>query len=446
MTAVMRSVAQATGPKVLRVGLVLGGRLVEERLLQKRTSVSVGSTEQAMFIVEAKVPPKFKLFERIGDTYYLNIIDGMSGRLALPTGIADLETLRAQAPGEPTRSIRIGDETRGKVVIGAATFLFQFVTPAPVQPRPRLPLSVKDGVASRIDWMLTAISAFSFLLHFGVVGAMYSDWMDTVVDDDITVGLVHTIEPSLAPVTETRDEAVLPAPAEEQAAAPSPTRLELSPSKTGRSERASPEAALDALLGELNRIDLTVIGSVNGGPSLRAVMASNDNGVPVDLDALGRRRMPVGRTSSGLDLPTGGPLDLRRSDFGLPTHETASAPSGAGRPIRFVFAPEVYDAIPVLSATLPDAEAVIRTQIHPGARRCYEIGLESDPTQSGKLVLMIRVAPSGEVDSASIASNAGLSPAVASCVALVARRAKFGRTGPGGATIVVPFGFLRQGG
>ena len=50
------------------------------------------------------------------------------------------------------------------------------------------------------------------------------------------------------------------------------------------------------------------------------------------------------------------------------------------------------------------------------------------------------------VDSASPASNSGLSAQVASCIATVARRAKFDPPGAAGSTIQVPFNFLKQGG
>ena len=75
--------------------------------------------------------------------------------------------------------------------MGETTFLFQFVAPPPVQPRPQLPLAVKGGLANQIDWNLTIIAAFSFMLHFGLIGAMYSDWMDPIVNDDVNVqGLI----------------------------------------------------------------------------------------------------------------------------------------------------------------------------------------------------------------------------------------------------------------
>jgi hypothetical protein len=36
---------------------------------------------------------------------------------------------------------------------------------------------------------------------------------------------------------------------------------------------------------------------------------------------------------------------------------------------------------PILDGRIANAEAVIRSQIHPGARRCYQKGLESNPTR-----------------------------------------------------------------
>ena len=97
---------------------------------------------------------------------------------------------------------------RGKVVVGETTFLFQFVAPPPIQPRPQLPLSVKGGLASQIDWNLTIIAAFSFLLHFGLIGAMYSDWMDPVVNDDLAASLAHVVQtPSEPPPIETASSA-----------------------------------------------------------------------------------------------------------------------------------------------------------------------------------------------------------------------------------------------
>src|SRR5215831_18688754 len=89
MTAVMRAVA-ATGPKVLRIGVVQSGRVSEERIIKQRTHVTVGPSEKNMFVVSTtNLPATFRLFELVGNDYHLNFLDGMNGRIALPTGISD---------------------------------------------------------------------------------------------------------------------------------------------------------------------------------------------------------------------------------------------------------------------------------------------------------------------------------------------------------------------
>src|SRR6266542_3055771 len=164
MTAVMRAMPQVSGPKVLRIGLVQGGRVIEERVIKHRSHVTIGPSEKSMFVVPSQnVPPNFRLFELIGNEYHLNFLDGMTGRVALQTGITDLAALRGQArrSSQGAYQVRLTEDARGKVVVGESTFLFQFVAPPPVQPKPQLPVSVKAGLAADIDWGTTIIAAFS---------------------------------------------------------------------------------------------------------------------------------------------------------------------------------------------------------------------------------------------------------------------------------------------
>ena len=140
MTAVMRAVAANAGPKVLRIGVVQGGRVAEERIIKQRTHVTVGASEKNMFVVSSQnLPATFRVFELVGNDYHLNFLDGMSGRIALPTGISDLGMLKGQAKrsAQGAYQVRLTEDSRGKVVIGDTTFLFQFVAPPPVQPHGR---------------------------------------------------------------------------------------------------------------------------------------------------------------------------------------------------------------------------------------------------------------------------------------------------------------------
>ena len=144
---------------MLRVAQVRAGRVIEERLIKDR----------GPFMVEGAT-----LFEPNDPSYVLCIARGMSARIALESGVLEVEGHE----GEPQR-IPLTDMSRGRVVMGELTVLFQFVEPPPPQARPHLPLAVKEGFFSQIDWNFTIVAAFSFLLHFGFIGAMYSDWMDS---------------------------------------------------------------------------------------------------------------------------------------------------------------------------------------------------------------------------------------------------------------------------
>ena len=449
MTAVMRAMQQATGPKVLRIGLVASGRILEERVVKQRTSVTVGPNEKSMFVVQAPVPAQFKLFELFGNDYHLNFLDGMTGRVALASGITDLVALKGQAKRVgASYQIRLTDEARGKVVIGDTTFLFQFVAPPPVQPRPQLPLSVKGGVASQIDWSLTIIAAFSFLLHFGLVGAMYSDWMDPVVNDDLTAGLLDMVQKTVPPPVETT-ESTASASASDTTAAPTAAPKAPSPKPAGA--QAAPDAKVVAgLLNEADQARIAILAALNGGPNISGAMR-DDNGAPVDLNSLANRQGGISNTTGGLNLPggAGGPIKPGQGPGGLQSlhgNDTGGATSAAGVAVKVVPVGDVQYGGSSMSVPVSNAEAIIRSQIHPGAKRCYQKGLENDPTQSGRLVILIKVSPSGEVDSASVASNSGLSGGVASCIASVARRAKFDAPGASGSTISVPFNFVKQGG
>jgi hypothetical protein len=340
-------------------------------------------------------------------------------------------------------------EQRRTTLPGRMTAAMRAVGP-PVQSRPQLPLSVKQGFLGQIDWSLTVIAAFSFLLHFGLVGGMYSDWGDTVVSDNLTVGLEHIVQtPSTLPPTSMLVETSDATPV--ASAAPTTTHTSTAtpsaPTATGRPtprSTAPDPNQVAGLTSDLSRLTIEALG-IKAGPNLATVMTTPD-AAPVDLNALWNRETRIDSRSSPFDLPSGAnaPLVPGRHDVDLsvgPGPVVTTAPE-----IKRVVPFDVHEDPPMLSGTLIDAEAVIRGQIHPGARRCYQSGLNNDPTQSGKLMVQIRVGPSGEVVSASIASNAGLTPQVAACVVGVAHNAKFGPPGPNGATVMVPFNFLKQGG
>ena len=449
MTAVMRAMTMASGPKVLRIGLVHGGRVIEERIIKQRTTVTVGSSEKAMFVVPAQaVPAQFKLFELIGSDYYLNFIDGMTGRVALATDISDITALKGQAKRVGNAyQIRLTDEARGKVVIGETTFLFQFVAPPPVQPRPQLPLAVKGGLASQIDWTLTIIAAFSFMLHFGVIGAMYSDWMDPLVNEDMTIaGLIDLAKNVPPPPVEDEPKPADTGPSD-KSDKPSSTpaaKAQGGPAKQG----AVSDAKAAALAQQAEAMQMQMLAAFGGNSAVQGALNRSDI-PPVDLSGAAASGAGVSNTGGNLNLGSGGaPVQGGRGGSGLAGiggSTTAGASTGAGTG-RDVGGPKGDAQIGGTTSTVPvnNAERVV-AGLRAKFRSCYNQGLQSDPTMQGAVTIAAKISPNGDVASADIASNSGLSASVASCIARAVRNAQFDAPGGTGSTINIPVKFVQQG-
>lgn len=327
MTAVMRAVAQQTGPKVLRIGLVQGGRVIEERIIKQRTSVTVGTSEKAMFVIPATtVPGQFKLFELVGNEYYLNFLDGMRGRVALQTGISDIDGLRGQARRVGNAyQVKLTEEARGKIIVGETTFLFQFVAPPPPQPRPQLPLSVKGGLASQIDWDLTIIAAFSFLLHFGLIGAMYSDWMDPPVNEDWNIQALIDLTKNIPP-------AAVEVPQEVTTAEVTPTATATATSaSSGGGKSASSGGGgggkgnvSDAKAAQLSQaaeaMEMQMLAAFGGNSAVQGALNRSDI-PPQDLGSAAQSGAGVSNTGGDLRLGSGAGPRKRRSRRSNPDAE-----------------------------------------------------------------------------------------------------------------------------
>jgi len=78
----------------------------------------------------------------------------------------------------------------------------------------------------------------------------------------------------------------------------------------------------------------------------------------------------------------------------------------------------------ITTGAIGDDERTLRMLV-PRLKACANKGLQQDPTMSGNLVMAVTVMASGEVSDAHQSSGAGLSPAVASCMLAIARRAIF---------------------
>jgi outer membrane biosynthesis protein TonB len=458
MTAVMRA-AQNAGPKVLRIGLIVAGRVVEERIIKQRTSVSVGPSEKNMFVITAgELPSNFNLFELSDAAYSLNFTKAMKGRVALPGGLFELAALEEQARsvGEGVFQVALSEESRGKVVIGDTTFLFQFVAPPPLQPRPQLPVSVTSGAAV-VDWPTTVIAAFSFLIHFCAIGAIYSDWLDPVVDYDVNVSaLVETIKnlPAPPPVEEPEEEpsteAEKPkAPTEAPKAQPAPkSEPRATPSAEGGAKEHLSKTQAAALSNELESLEMATLAALSGvGAATANVLRSGE--VPTGaLDAAAASEAGVSSSGSGLKLGgTGGTVRPGAVGGGLAsigaTGKAVGTGSGTAAVVKGPRGNATVGDAAVAGGTVTDASRVV-AQMRAGFRACYNRGLAENPDIEGKIALSIKVGPTGQVLSVTATKTGNVPASVIDCVKARANSANFAPPQGGAAVVQVPVSFVKQ--
>jgi hypothetical protein len=167
--------APTSGPRqrILRIGVLLGGKIVEERLIRERTPVTIGQSMRNTFSIPIEgLPLEFTLFALDEHRYSLRFLPKMDGRLSDSGGQVNtldaLKTRGATNHGDYYQ-VPLTESARGKLSFGDLTILFQFVTEPPRQPKPMLPASVRGSFADRFDPRLSVIMGTSIIVHFAIV-------------------------------------------------------------------------------------------------------------------------------------------------------------------------------------------------------------------------------------------------------------------------------------
>jgi hypothetical protein len=429
MTAVMRA-AGLSRARVLRVGVVRASRLYEERVLDSGM-LTVGPSERADVVLPAGAPSRLhRLLERRGDSWRLVPGAGMRARVACAGEVLELT--------EQSPPLELDRDARGRILIGSTTLLFQLVPAPPERPRPQLPLSVMHR--ERDDWGTMIIAALSFLLHFGLMGVLFSDWVDPVVDDGVQVtGLIESMRTLPAPPVETPEQS---AAAATQAKSPaSPPR---SARRGARSRRAGAPAHTGAasaarLQHQLDAIEMKTLGA----------LASNR---PATADVLGGHEVPTAAldraAKSSAGVGSGDPFHVEAS--GVPLRpgadeglagigtRTGAEDTSTGN-VQHVAGPVTKTAVASRTTvgTVDNAQRVV-LGMRPAFHACYRREIESNPDAQGKVRLTLQIGAGGEVDKVSATHSGNLSPTLVGCMVQRARAAEFHPPAEGSAVVAVP--------
>lgn len=156
-------------PRILRIGILLGGKIVEERLIRERTSVTIGQSMKNTFSIPVEgLPLELTLFSLEDGKYHLRFLNKMDGRLSSGDQVTTLDALKGKGAANHGDywSVALSEHSRGKLSLGDLTILFQFVTEPPRQPKPMLPASVRGTFADRFEPQLVICVGASIFVHF----------------------------------------------------------------------------------------------------------------------------------------------------------------------------------------------------------------------------------------------------------------------------------------
>ncbi len=467
MTMAMQVVPQkSSGPKVLRIGLFRDKKIVEERIVRRRETVSVGTAAKNHLIIKSgtlpsKLESRFELFQLVGDDYILNFTEDMTGKVALPGGVQKLEHLRETGAARNAGThyqIKLADTSRGNIRMGDFTVFFEFVSAPPITPKPQLPAAVQRGFVKTIDWTFTTWVIFSYMLFFGFIIYMENaDWEIETGVEEVPESLARLIfeAPMEPPAVEEEpiDEGEGEEEEETKAKAPErkPTKAEpkegagaAEPGATAEGRaRIAQEAAAQAeamLLGALGGSegalgDVLAGGAVTGNAADVLAQASGV-GVATRSEAGALRTRSGGGSGQqaglgslkkgknvGKSAKEGGAVKERqvRGNVGL---NAGGDVGGAGE----------FDA------------ALVQRQIKQRLKsitRCYESELRKNPSLGGKVTVTFTIQERGNVTNAKASENTTGSAAVADCVTRTISRFRF-NPGPDGGSVTFRYPFVFQ--
>jgi outer membrane biosynthesis protein TonB len=457
--------AESQKGKILRIGVIQGGKIIEEKLIRKRSSVTVGTNSRNTLVLSAAdVPKSFSLFEMRGNDYYLAFDDNMTGRVSVADQAADLQSLKAQNLVKKSGSLyhlKLNEGSRGRVSVGACIILFQFVAPPPEPVRPMLPASVKGYWTKNIDWPYTStFGAVAATFLFIVVWAKSSPLPKEPSLEDIPDRFAKMVMPDKeAPKKDENGEGAGkddPKPEKKKAKEPDE---DLPPDDAGGDDEeakaakaAQKRAAMEKKVsgrGLLKILGAKGPGGLPGGSAVADVFSEGSVGDGTGaFDGVGGGFDVA--TASGQRGSRGGDGAGEEASIGeLGTRGVVGgAGQGTGRKAEAQVVARVTSAamqeFDSDSRSQDDIKKMMRRRLG-GIKRCYEKRLKRNPELRGKVVIRFVIHPGGKVIEVEVVENTSNDPELAACIKSIVKGIRFGATEGSETVVTYPF-ILAPGG
>ena len=454
--------------RILRVGIIQNGQVVEERIFRSREAVTAGQGLKNSFVVASSAfPASLTLFEVKGGKYQLRVTSAMQGRVALADGMLDLASVATSGKGQKAGDawiVEIPDTSRGKVSLGDTTMLFQFVAPPPLKVLPQLPANMRGNLltflatAASVDAVYLSSFAFSFLLQAGsilyAVNFVPPPPRDAAMKEmtERIIKLIANVEPPKPKEEEVPTEVDPNAEAEkadekkaEEKPEPEAKPAQEAPPRSQEEIRAAAavrvkqESALSALFNSDSGAG-PALGISESMSSKRADEVIANQKLAGDGTGIASK--------SGLGGSDGASGSVKRG--GVDVSGSSSVGSATAGRVEGTTAAKVKPRLRAEAESMAGSGSLSKDKIREvidrrkkDIERCYERELAKDPGLKGRLEIKWTIGEEGTVTQADVGEN-DLGSAVAACSKGVVRRWRFAK--PDGGSITVSKVFILDSG
>jgi TonB family protein len=451
--------------KILRIGVIQNGKIVEERLLRKREAVTIGQSPRNTFVLPAaSVPKSYTLFDLRSGTFQLNFRDDMDGRVSVEDAVLDLKSVRERklaAKKGDGYALTLSEKSRGKVVLGDVTLLFQFVVPPPPS-RLQLPASVKQTWFKRFDWTFTSYVLASFIAQvFTIAWGLARDYPPP------PKGIDNGPDRFVEVIVSKRDQAPVQKeqPVEDTAKKSDGGEATAEARPAPRAQPKQQEQPKGDSKDDLKRMQKKVVDNSilkyagmtasGDGPNIvdqlrdAETSAAIANAFDGTSDVNAGVATGSGRPGRGVveNAGTGtvagiGDKDLVAAKGGQKVDTGAKAPEVAVKGNVAIQKPsEAFG-----TGSLDQNEIAQQVNRRKGAiTACYEKQLKKNPKLAGKVKVQFTILESGRVDEARVIEDSTGDRAVGQCIADNIKRWRFPKPDGGSVTVAYPFLFTPAG-
>ena len=438
--------------KVLRLGVIQGGKIVEERILPARLPVTIGTLARNTIVVPiSNLPDTFTVFAVHGDAYQLCFEPGMDGRVQDEHGGVDLATLVAQGKASRAGSghaVPVADHQRGRLTLGEVTLLWQFVTPPPEAPRPVLPPNARGNHFKSMDRLFATVLLISFITHASLYVALANaELPPEVTIEKIPDRYAKLLIPERKPIpVEKKEEPRIATEAKAEVKKPEGEARKADKKPETAEQAAARSAARSAAVAKAvqSKGMLKVLGALGpggGGGAVADVFGAGGGMTDVASALSGAGGVAVATDPGAGGGRKGGGQGGAASIGSLATSGGGKVGYGTKSEVKVTGSVAVETA-EIDSSDIEQGKLGSFVRARMGLiKSCYENALKRNPSLKGRVVIRFTILATGGVSDVLASQNTLASPDVATCIMDTMRgwRTPFRPSGP--VTVEYPFLF-----